>query len=84
VLVALRVELPQPDEPVPQVPGQAVDAMVVDLDEVAGGVAQVELDDVAGQLDEVAAERVAALGRAVDRLDVVDRDAPRSIACPRS
>jgi hypothetical protein len=53
---------------------------MVDLDEVAGGVAEVELDDVAGQLDQAVAERpvvegAAALGGAVDRLDVVDRDA---------
>ena len=85
MLVALRVELPQPDEPGAQVAGQAVDAVVVDLDEVARGIAQVELDDVAGQLDEPVAEgpvveRAAALGGAVDRLDVVDRDAEVVVA----
>ena len=49
--------------------------MVVDLDEVAGGIADVHLDDVAGELDEMVAERVvvervASLGGAVDRLEV--------------
>ena len=52
---------------------------MIDLDEVPGGIAQVQLDDVAGQLDQVVAERpaverVAALRRPVDGLQIVDGD----------
>lgn len=39
VLLALRVEVPQVLEPRTQVGGQALDAMLVDLDQVAGGIA---------------------------------------------
>jgi hypothetical protein len=50
----------------------------VDIDVVAGGIADVELHQIAGKFDEVVAERVvveraSALGGLVHRLDVVDR-----------
>lgn len=54
MLLVLRVEVPQALEALAQVPGQLADP--VELDEVAGRVAQVELDDAAGQLDEAVAE----------------------------
>ena len=79
LLVGVGVEVPQLLEPRAQVVRQAVGAVLVDLDEVAGRVAHVELDDVARELDEAVperdvVERAAPLGRAVDRLEVVDGD----------
>jgi hypothetical protein len=79
LLVALGVQVPQPLEPRAELGRKPLDAVVVDLDEVARGVADVHLHDVAGQLDEVVAEgvvieRVTALGGAIDGLEVGDGD----------
>ena len=49
-------------EPPAQLFGQPVDAVVIELDEVAGRIADVELDDVARQLDQVVAEGVVVEG----------------------
>ena len=75
VLVALGVEIPQAFELGAEVVRQPVDPMVVDLDEVSGGVAHVQLNDVPWQLDEVVAEGLLVEGGvsfcgAVDRLDL--------------
>ena len=80
VFVILRVEVPQALEPGTEVVGEAVGPVLVDLHEIAGGVANVELHDVARKLDQSIAEGlviegVPALGGAVDRLQVVDGDA---------
>lgn len=56
-------EVPQPLQLGAQVVRQPVDAVVVDLDEVARRVADVELGNVAGQL-EVVAEGLAVEGAA--------------------
>ena len=79
LLLALRVQVPQPLEPRAQVGGEPIHAVVIDLHQVAGRVADVHLHDVAGQLDEMIAERVvvkrvAPLGRAIGRLEVGDGD----------
>src|SRR6185437_4639975 len=64
---------------------EAIDAVMVDLDQVAGGVAHVHLHDVAGQLDQVVSEGVAVkgaapLGRPVDGLEVGNGDAEVVVA----
>jgi S-adenosylhomocysteine hydrolase len=73
------VNLPQALDQTAQIGRQAVDAVVVDLHQVAGRVSHVHLNDVAGQLHEVVAEGdmvkgAAALGHPVDRLEVGDGD----------
>ena len=79
LLFSLRVELPQSLELSAQVVRKAFRAVVVDLDEVPGRVADVQLHDVAGKLDQVVAERraverVAALGGPVHRFEIVHGD----------
>jgi hypothetical protein len=79
VLVRLRVELPQALELCPKVVREPVDSVVVDLDEVSGGITYVELDDVSGQLDEAVSEGLVVEGvkplrGSVDGRDIVHRD----------
>src|ERR1700733_7627907 len=59
LLLALRVELPKGLQLRAHVVGEAVDPVVVDLDQIAGRVAQIQLHNVSGQLDEVVAKRLA-------------------------
>ena len=81
------MEVSEPFQLPPEVLGEAVDARAVDLHEVACGVADVELHEIAGQLDQLASEcgaveGAATLGRAIDRLDVIDGD-PEVVVCSR-
>src|SRR5437764_6389328 len=59
LLLALWVELPQGLHLRANVVRQAVEAGLVDLDQVARGIAQVQLDHVAGQLDQMVAEGIS-------------------------
>src|ERR1700761_8028424 len=79
VLRVLRVDLPDRLYLRPQGIRQAIDATLVDLDQVAGRVADVELHDVARKLDQVIAkrraiERPAAVSRPEGGLQVVHGD----------
>jgi len=64
LLVGLRVEVPQALQLRAQVIGQTVDAVVVDLDEIAGRVAKIQLDNVPGQLHQMVPEGVTVKGAA--------------------
>jgi len=76
LLFGLRPLLPDRLELRAQIGRQSLDAVVVELDEVPGSVADVELHDVAGKVDEAVAERlvverVAPLRGSVDGLYIV-------------
>jgi hypothetical protein len=70
----------------PKVGRQPIRAVLVELDEVAGGIAHIELHDIARQLDEAVSEGgvvegVAPLRGTVDRLQVVDGDGEMVCGC---
>ncbi len=80
VLLALRVEVPQVLELCAQIIGKPIHPGVVDLNEVAGRIANVQLHDITGQFNQMIAEgivvkRSSPLSHAVHRLDVINGDA---------
>ena len=83
--LGVGVEVPQGLHSRPDIGRQPFDARAVELDEVAGRIADVELDDVARQLDEPVVEGLVVEGAAtfrgpVDGLEIIDGDGEVMVA----